>query len=244
MQGREDEVAGLRRGQGGGDRLQVPHLADEDDVGVLTQGGLQGEGEVGRVGADLALVDDALVVRVQELDRVLDREDVLLALAVDHVQHRGQRGRLAGAGRAGDEDEAARLAGELLQDGGQVELLEGLDLLRDVAEGGADRAALEEAVDAEAGHVGDRVGEVELGVVLEPLALVVVEDRVDDLARLLRGQRRDVLERHDPPADAHGGTEAGGQMHVGGAHLDHPGEHVGEIEIAHRGLLRQPGRKA
>ena len=39
------------------------------------------EGEVVRVGADLALVDDAALVLVQELDRVLDREDVLLALA-------------------------------------------------------------------------------------------------------------------------------------------------------------------
>ena len=65
-----------------------------------------------------------------------------------------------------------------------------LDLARDQAEGGADRAALEEDVDAEAGHAGDRVGEVELALVLEPLALRVVEDRVDDLARVLRGQPR------------------------------------------------------
>ena len=59
--------------------------------------------------------------------------------------------------------------------------------VRDVAEGGRDRAALEEAVDAEAGHAGDRVGEVELLLVLEPLALRVVEDRVDDVPRVLRG---------------------------------------------------------
>ena len=32
---------------------------------------------VGRVAADLALVDDAVPVPVQELDRILDREDVL-----------------------------------------------------------------------------------------------------------------------------------------------------------------------
>ena len=79
--------------------------------------------------------------------------------------------------------------------------------LRDVAEGGADRAALEEAVDAEAGDVRDRVGEVELQVVLEALALVVVEDRVDDLAGLLRGQRPD-----GPPAAGSGrGREPPGE---------------------------------
>ena len=57
-------------------------------------------GEGLRVGADLALVDDALLVAVEELDRVLDRHDVLLARLVDLVDHRRQRGRLARAGRA------------------------------------------------------------------------------------------------------------------------------------------------
>ena len=75
----EHEVPGLGRRQGGADRLEVAHLADQDHVGVLAQGGLQGGPEALGVGAELALVDDALLVPVQELDRVLDREDVLLA---------------------------------------------------------------------------------------------------------------------------------------------------------------------
>ena len=92
------------------DRLEVAHLADEDHVRVLTQRGLQAEREALRVGAQLALVDDAVLVLVEELDRVLDGHDVLVALLVDQVEHRGERGGLAGAGRAGDEHEAARLA--------------------------------------------------------------------------------------------------------------------------------------
>ena len=128
VQGGEDEVAGLGRGQRGRDRLQVAHLADQDHVGVLAQRGLQRAGEVLRVGADLALVDEAALVAVQELDRVLDREDVILALLVDQVDHRGERGRLARAGRAGHQHEAARLAGELGQHGRQPERLEAEDL--------------------------------------------------------------------------------------------------------------------
>ena len=58
--------------------------------------------------------------------------------------------------------------------------------MRDAAERGADRSALEEAVDAEAGDARDGVGEVELLVGLEALALVVVEEAVDGVARLLR----------------------------------------------------------
>ena len=115
VQGGEDEVAGLGRGQRGGDRLQVAHLADQDHVGVLAQRRTQTEREVGRIGADLALVDDRALVLVQELDRVLDREDVVLVLGVDHVEHRRQRRRLARAGRAGDQHEAARLGGQLAQ---------------------------------------------------------------------------------------------------------------------------------
>ena len=68
-----------------------------------------------RIRAELALVDDALLVPVQELDRVLDREDVLVAGVVDQVEHRGERRGLAGAGRPGHEHEAARLLRELLE---------------------------------------------------------------------------------------------------------------------------------
>src|SRR5207344_1154151 len=46
-------------------------------------------GEAERVLVHLALVDEAALVLVHELDRVLDREDVLGPLGVDLVDHRG-----------------------------------------------------------------------------------------------------------------------------------------------------------
>ena len=88
----EHQVPGLGRRQRRGDRLEVAHLADENHVWVLAQGGLERLGEALGVGAQLALVDEALLVPVQELDRVLDRHDVLLTRAVDLVDHRRQRG--------------------------------------------------------------------------------------------------------------------------------------------------------
>ena len=178
----EHEVAGLGRGQRGGDRVEVAHLADEDHVGVLAQRGLQGIGEALCVGAQLALVDEALLVRVQELDRVLDRHDVLLARAVDLVDHRRQRGRLARPGRTGHEHEATRAARELVHGRGQPQLIDRGQAVRNQAEGRTDRAALVIGVDAEARVTGDRVGEVELPVGLQALALIAGEDRVDDLA--------------------------------------------------------------
>ncbi len=75
---REGQVARLGDAQRRLDRLQVAHFADEDDVGVLAQGGAQRVGEGVRVGVQLALVDHALLVPVQVLDRVLDRDHVLV----------------------------------------------------------------------------------------------------------------------------------------------------------------------
>jgi hypothetical protein len=115
VQGGEHKVAGLRRGQGGGDRLEVAHLADQDHVGVLAQRGLQAEREALGVRAQLALVHDAVLMTVEELDRVLDGHDVLVPLLVDHVEHRGERRGLARARGTGHEHEAARLLRELAE---------------------------------------------------------------------------------------------------------------------------------
>ena len=79
----------------------------------------------------LALVDEASLVLVDVLDRILDGEDVLAPLGVDLVDHRRERRRLAAAGRAGDEHQPARPLGEVADDGRQAELVERLDLSRE-----------------------------------------------------------------------------------------------------------------
>ena len=76
VEGAEDEVAGLGRGERGRDGLEVADLADQDDVGVLAQHVLEGGGERLGVLAHLPLVDDRPLVLVEELDRVLDGHDV------------------------------------------------------------------------------------------------------------------------------------------------------------------------
>ena len=128
---RERQVARLGDAQRRLDRLEVAHLADEDDVGIFAQRRAQRGGEALRVAVDLALVDEAALVLVDVLDRILDGEDVLAPLGVDLVDHRGQRRRLAAAGRTGDEHEAARPIGERRQHRRQPELVEALDLSRE-----------------------------------------------------------------------------------------------------------------
>ncbi len=157
-------LGGLQRGLGG---LAVAQLADQDHVRVLTERAAERLVERLGVEPDLALVDDAALVAVQDLDRILDRDDVLPARLVDVADDRRERRRLAGAGGAGDEDEPAVLLGEALDAAGQVEAREVGHLARDDAEGERDVAALPEGVDAEARQAGNLVGGVELARLLE-----------------------------------------------------------------------------
>ena len=112
---REHEVTGLGGLERRLGRLAVAELADQDHVRVLAEHAPERLVERLGVDPDLALVDDAARVVVEDLDRVLDRDDVLPARAVDVAEHRRERRRLADAGRAGDEDEAAVLLGEPLR---------------------------------------------------------------------------------------------------------------------------------
>ena len=103
-----------------------------------------------RVRPDLALVHEAALRRVDELDRVLDREDVGVPGLVDEVDHGGERRRLARARRPGDEDEAALAVAELLHDGRHVERVERGDHRGNRPQDRAGAAALHEDVHAEA----------------------------------------------------------------------------------------------
>ena len=130
----------------------------------------------------------------------------------------------------GDQHEAARLRGEVAQDAGQAEGVQGRHVLRDQAERGADRGALEVGVHAEAGLAGDGVGQVDLPVGLQLLALGVGQDRVHDLAHLLRAQHG----RVDGPqlaALAQHRRRARRQVQVRGAGLQHLHQNVCEIDL-------------
>jgi hypothetical protein len=200
----EDEVAGLGRGERGRDRLEVAHLAEEDHVGVLAERAPERLGEADRIRADLPLVHDAALVAVKELDRIFDRHDVVLPRAVDQVDHRRERRGLTRPGRAGDEDESARLAGEILQGLRDAELLQRLQLGRDHSEGGSEAFALEVDVDSEASEPCDRVRHVELALDLEVLLLLRGHHAVEQPLGVLRCEAAELLHPLELTHDSHG----------------------------------------
>ena len=83
-------------------------------------------------------------------------------VVVDVVDHRRERRGLAGAGGAGDDDEALVKVAEFLQRLGEAELGEGQDFRRDLAEDGGLAPVIVEVVGAEAGEALDLVGEIEI----------------------------------------------------------------------------------
>ncbi len=69
----------------------VAHFADKNQFGSLTQSGPQCEGESGSVRVKLALMNGGAFVVVEELDRILNRNDVAGLLFVDLVHESRER---------------------------------------------------------------------------------------------------------------------------------------------------------
>ena len=72
--------------------LVVADFTHQNDVRRLAQGVLQGRIPVVGVEPDLALRHHAVFVRVYELNRVLNRDDVAIGLLIAPVHHSGQGG--------------------------------------------------------------------------------------------------------------------------------------------------------
>lgn len=162
VQGGEHQMACLRGGQRRLDGVQVPHLADEDNIGVLAEDGPQAVGIGAGVRADLPLVHDAAIRHVDVLDGVLQRDDVGVSGVVDAVQQGRQRGGLAGARLARDQHDAAAVGGEIRHHRRQGQLVQRGDMVGQQTDGGGDAALLAEQIDAGASPVGERAGHVQL----------------------------------------------------------------------------------
>ena len=172
-------MAGLGRGERDLDGLAVAHLADEDDLWRLAERRSQSRGEGRGIAVQLPLVHGALLVGVQELDRILDGDDVLGARRVDQVDDGRQRRGLARSGRPRHEDDAVLERRDFSDRLRQAELAKRRNPLGNQAHHDGERAALPEDVDAEARELRNRVREI-AGALLEerPQDEIVAADQI------------------------------------------------------------------
>ncbi len=170
VQGGQEQVAGFRRGDGGRDRLDIAHFTEHDHVGRLAQGRAQGAGKGGGVAGDFPLADQALLVRVQVFDRVLDRDDMAAAGPVDLVHEAGQGGGFTVARGAGHQDHAAAEIRQLHDHVRDMAVFRVRNAEGDHTAGHSQGAALAVGVAAETGQIPDREGEVVVAFLLQGLA--------------------------------------------------------------------------
>jgi hypothetical protein len=152
-------------------------------------------------------------VLVDVFDRVLDGDDVAVAVLVPVADHRRERGRLARA-RAAHEDHQAPLGHRhVLQHVRQAQVVELGNRGGDGPQHQAHAALLHEGVHAEAADARGRDGEVALVGRLEFGRLLVGHDRA---RQLLRVHRRQALLRHRRhlAVDLHRRREARGDEQV------------------------------
>src|SRR6266487_1665825 len=221
VQRRKRQVAGLGDRQRRLNRLEIAHFADQHDVGVLAQRVLERGLEAVGIGPHLALVDDARLMAVDELDRIFHRDDVPFQLFIDLVDHRGERGAFDRAGWTRDEHEPARTVGELGHHVGQAELVERLHVERNLPDDDRHAAALLEHVAAEARQVLDAEREVEL---------ILGEDRVCERQGVLGRHDLFALRVHDVAVHADLGPLARHEVEVGSVLLDHLLEQRPEVD--------------
>ena len=117
-------MPGLCRRQGSLNGRQISHFADQNHVRVLTQNRTQTVRIGGGILADLPLVYEALVRRIDVFDRVLQRDDMPARCMVDPVEHRRQRGGLTGTRFACDQHQSGRIGRQLQRDRRQIQILD------------------------------------------------------------------------------------------------------------------------
>ncbi len=187
---------------------------------------------------DLALVDDRLVFRVQELDGILDGEDVRAGVLVTVIDHRSERRRLARAARADHQYEPAPQHDEVLEIGGHAELLEGRQLRGDEAQDHRDVAALLEDICAEPAEAGLGEGEIDLEVAREPLQLLLVHELQSGLTHHLRRQL-ELIDGHDLAFDLDHDRRMRGEEEVRGLLVHHELEQRLDVHPGFAAFLRE-----
>ena len=163
----EHDVAGLGGRNGGFNGFQIAHFADQDHVRILPESAADGFGEAGDIHADFALVDGRFLVVMEELDRIFNRDDVVIHILVDVVHQSGQRGALAGAGGPGDQKQAAGAEHQLGHHVRQSQLRGGEHGVGNLTQHHRDMAALLEDGDAEASQVAESEAEVGTSLFLQ-----------------------------------------------------------------------------
>ncbi len=150
------------------------------------------------------LIIDFLCV-VVILDRVFDRDDVMVEVLIHPVDHAGQAGRLAASGRTRHEKQSAGPANDVPDHRRQTKLLERQEVARNLPQDHGDMPALLEDGHAEPGLVAVREAEVGPSDLLQLLLIALGRDALHQRRRVLGPENLGFQpDETTMPADARG----------------------------------------
>ncbi|MNI51946.1 hypothetical protein D3C73_1066980 [compost metagenome] len=214
VQRAEHQMAGFGRGQRQANGFQIAHLPHQDHIRVFPQCRTQGGGETTGITMDFTLIDQAFARLVNELDGVFDGEDVVMTMGIEVIDHRRQRGGLAGTGRAGYQHQATGSVGHLAEHVAHAQFIHALHFRRDGAKHRARATVLVEHIDPKTRHAGYFKGKVGFQMFFELHPLGVIHDGMDQSLHLLVIQGRQIDASHIT-VDANHRRQAGGQVQIG-----------------------------
>ena len=134
--------------------------ADQNHVGILPQCSTDGLSESRYVHADFTLVHGRFLVDMVKLDRIFDGDDVVVHVVVDVIDHAGQGRRLSRSSGSGDQEQAAGFHAHTGYGLRNLQLLEGHELIGNLAQNHPNVPFLFEDRYTEPSRVAEREAEV------------------------------------------------------------------------------------
>src|SRR3989339_176333 len=179
-------MAGLSRAYCRGHGFKIAHFAQQYDIGILPYDMLHGVGVAERVKAEFSLADNGFFVAVHELYGIFNSDNMGRAVAVNVINHSGERRGFAAAGRSRNQHKPSLVIGYLGYHGRQFQVAYTRDLRRYYAQCHIHETALAENIYPEAADSLKCIGEVNFAALLENFFLLGVHDAVryrDGIAR-------------------------------------------------------------
>jgi len=138
---------------------------------------------------DLALIDRRFLVIMVKLDRVFDRDDMMVHRFVDVVHQAGQRGAFSRPGRPGHQEQTARSQDHLGDHVRQAQFFRRQVVVGDLPQNHRDLTALLEHRDAETSHFPEGESEVGAAGLLQFALATLGRDALHQRHRVLLLQR-------------------------------------------------------
>ena len=177
---------------------------------------------------DLTLVDQAFFRFVHKFDRVFDGQNMGVLVFVDVIDHCRQCRRFSRPRRPGDQYNAARIFGNILEYPGAVEFFERHHLGWNGPEHRPRSAVLHKSVDPETRQIRDFKGKVALEMLFVSFALRIAHDVIDHRVHFFVRHGRQVDAAHIAMYADHR-RQPGRKVQVGGLVLDAEGQQLSNV---------------